>query len=479
MYEAEQQALEDSAVAKAGRDFDTFENDEAWARSKEDDQVDSQGKVIKEGRPIEDVKIEEWDEINKNLSSGLTKISSRSARASATARIAELRFDSEARTQDKINKIRIERGKNLSADTVVTLQQAGKFDLARDVIVRAAESGFYSPGERKAELKRNRNMQILNPYMLALGSGDLSKVEGARADVMGNLDIEDPLQRLSIYKSLLGEEDRLEADFQVDPRFEDNYLKALPLAMDGSLSLPSLIDERKNLTEKRFDGLVIIIKGRSSNSVNGGVTNSAGNAAMDKVMRELIVWRSRDPFSNYAEDIERAKLEIAMNPNISLNDVLQAQSRIDTISDQVMDNPDWLQLLDVERAAITGLTAGGFMSSGDKPVEARAYEEMELAFWRAARKDGPGFDANKWLDDNRVIYRSKTIQPKANKEGWKIIIVNGVFDIDATEKSIQDRGNALLNIIDTTTGATKTRDEVEQWYGDQLKTLSIATGTEY
>ncbi len=144
-----------------------------------------------------------------------------------------------------------------------------------------------------------------------------------------------------------------------------------------------------------------------------------------------------------------------------------------------MDNPDWRQLLDVERAAITGMTAGGFMSSGDKPVEARAYEEMELAFWRAAGKDGPSFDADKWLSDNRVIYRSKAIQPKANEEGWKIVIVGGEFDIDATQKSISDRGSDLLNNPDPMTGTVMSRDRVNEWYGDQLKTLSIATGEEY
>ena len=474
LYTAEQESKASAAVAEAESRLKRFTSGVEWELDKEPDQLDDEGNVIKEGRPMEEVKAEQWTELTAGLTDLLGGIQSRSARTAAEAKIQSLQLQAELDAQDKIDKMMLRRGKNRDFDSIAVLQGVGDFDGAATLI---KESQFLSPAERKAARRDNQEKRSLKPYLDVLATGNVALIDAAAAQVLDDLRIEDPDKRMSVYKQLILESDRLDAEMDDLKVFEDNYLKALPAALDGSLRIEQLVDERDAFTESRFDTLVSIIRGRSQNKSAGGETNQAGHAAMNNTIRTLMVYDSRDPTVSFKATVEQAKRDLAMNPNIDLDDLVQVHGRIDSLFSQIRSNPQWRQLLDVERAAMTGITESGFLQvTNDSKVETLAYEEMEQAFWNEAERAGPGFNAEQWLVDNRYQYRKRALEKSVLDAGWQIIDnADGTWiDVEATQESIMA---ALREKQRTdTTGHYETQEGQDIWIGKQMRLLKPILG---
>jgi hypothetical protein len=436
VYDAEQQTKQANAIAKTEADVAGFLASGEWEQEVTPEQKDFMGRTIRESRPMEEKKAEDWATIKKQTSGYLEGLTGRRRREAETA-LAGIYMKAEIEAQAKADKLRVRRAKNTTFDTVTMLQESGNFSAAREQIDTAAELGILSPAERKSALEQNREQEVLKPYYDAVSTQNLSTIEQARAAILTDGSIADAEKRMTVYKQLLAEEDRLQADEDDNPVFEQNYLKALPRAVDGSLSLDTLIANRDNLTESRFDTLTSIIRARSSNRSAGDFTNTAGEKYINDQIKNLLTWAYRDETVPYSEAVDQAKANILMNPNIGAADAMKALSDIDGYTKSIIDNPDWRQLLDVERASITGMTATGSFMAGDKDVEAEVYESLELGFYRAAMRQGDRFDADKWIAENRFKYRFDAISARAEKGGYNIVINEEGTGIDLEKTKIE------------------------------------------
>jgi len=483
LYEAEQQAKVDYAVAQTKMESKSFLAEADWKQDRADDDVDFQGRVIKKGKPTEQAKIEQWGKVKERVG-GLTEEISGKYKASAESQISEILFDAELEAQDKVNTILIQRGKNMTYDTVSVLQASGDFGGAREAIINGSDNGFLPAGERNAMLEKNLQRAAMNPYVDALTSGNGLFIDAAASSIQDNDSIP-PEKRASVYKQLIAESKRLEADFQNNPAFEDNYVQFLPGVINGTVGLNQVIENRKNLSDKRFDKLVGISMARTESKEGGDITSSAGQSVIDNVTRDVMTYALRDQTMPYDDQVERAKNLILADPRISTVDAGNAVKKLDALLKVQRDNPMYRKLLDVERAAITGMSGTGiFTVTADSQEEALIYETMELAFYEAAEAAGPTFSPKAWLDENRFSYRLPAIQKVAEKGKWGLVISADGKDLDfeLTQKNIENRANEKLALDEDDRegfmGSTPEERKLsaETWYGREISKLNRILG---
>ena len=484
LYQAQQQANVDSAVAKAQMQAKQWVEDPQWDRPTTEPREDFSGRIIEEGKPTEEVKLQQWGSIKNSMSDGVADIKGRYKKAAET-QIAQIQFEAELEAAKKVDQILIDRGKNTTNDTIVTLQDMGDYAGARQAIINGTDSGFLSPAERAAKLHENSQMQKMEPYADALTSGNSNAVAAAAADVRTRTDI-DPDKRTDLYKQLIAAEKQIEADEQADPVREKNYMTMLPGTIKGDVTVEQIIDAQRNgqLSDTRFDYLITIAKGRQDAKSSGMLTNSAGQKRIDEITRGVMLYSQRGvmPFN---KQVDEAKLAILRDGNISTDDADAAVKRLDALLKVQRDNPMYRQLLDVERAAITGVTGSGIYTvTVDSAEEALIYQEMELEFYEEAQRKGPDFEPRKWLNENRTFYRMNAIENYAAKEQWEVIKTpDGKIDLQGTKDSILARTNARLSIPEGETGSfvhpegeEATRKQATRWMGKQIEKLDKLMG---
>ena len=484
LYQAQQQANVDSAVAKAQMQAKQWVEDPQWDRPTTEPREDFSGRIIEEGKPTEEVKLQQWGSIKNSMSDGVADIKGRYKKAAET-QIAQIQFEAELEAAKKVDQILIDRGKNTTNDTIVTLQDMGDYAGARQAIINGTDSGFLSPAERAAKLHENSQMQKMEPYADALTSGNPNAVAAAAADVRTRTDI-DPDKRTDLYKQLIAAEKQIEADEQADPIREENYMRMLPGTIKGDVGIDQIIDAQRNgsLSDTRFDYLITIAKGRQDSKSGGSLTNSVGQKRIDDVTRRVMLYGVRDELTPYNEMVDQAKLEIMSDGNVSTDDADAAVKRLDALLKVQRDNPMYRQMLDVERAAITGVTGSGiFTVTVDTAEEARIYQEMELEFYEEAERKGPLFEPKKWLNENRTMYRMNAVEKIAEKGNWSVVkTADGKgIDMEATQQSIFAAANTRINLADKSKGfAGENMEEKEaaarRWVAKQYERLQAVSG---
>jgi hypothetical protein len=477
VYDAEQQTKQANAIAKTEADVAGFLASGEWEQEVTPEQKDFMGRTIRESRPMEEKKAEDWATIKKQTSGYLEGLTGRRRREAETA-LAGIYMKAEIEAQAKADKLRVRRAKNTTFDTVTMLQESGNFVAAREQIDTATELGILSPAERKSALEKNREMETLRPYHIAVSSGNINSIEQARAEILTDESITDPDKRMSVYKQLLAEEERLQSEQDDNPVYEQNYLQMLPGAVDGSLPLNQLIANRDNLTEDRFDTLTSIIRARSSNRSSGNFTTTSGERYIDQQLRNVLTWAYDDKTVPFDIAIRDAKANILMNPNIGASDAQKAVADIDKYAESIINNSDWRQVLDVQRAEITGISGGSvfMMSSADNDIEAEVYERLELDFYRAAISEGATFNPDRWISENKYKYRMPVIEKKAAEGRYQVAFTDdGEFDFEGTVENILARFNERINLSPEEDGFLE-REEAQRLVEKEVNNLKRLAG---
>jgi hypothetical protein len=479
MYNAEQQAQSDKKVAETMMQISAFQNDPQWDRQK--GTVDEKGNVI-DDKPTEEVMVKKWEQLRSNVGTGMEDLKY-AYRSKTESAVSQMLYEAELAAQEKIDKVRIERVRTEVDDSIVAMQQAGAFGMADEIIRNAFDSGIISADTRKAYKAINDERMSIDPYQKILASGDANAIRGAAAEIIDDTDIVNPETRMKKYKEMLAEAKRIEAlqNDDTNPALERNYRKIAPRLLNGSFSLEQALKayEEGNITKARYDHIETVIRGRSSNKSDlGGLTTSAGARFAANTIREVMSY-GPDAEVPYDEFIQQAKDAILADPDISTEDVMNAHNKINGLAKVVRDNPDWKQLLDIEKAAITGMSDGAmFVTSSANTEQVLAFQTMESDFYVAAMREGPNFDANAWLDANRFGYRKKAIEKYIqtdpylmNRPGVMVYLEgNKGVDIEKTEQQLLMRSKEIVQ-----------SGELEQevayiWVGLQVETIRNMAG---
>ena len=414
MLTAEEQSKAREADADNRIKLAEFESDPRW----EQDEV--------EGRPTEQVMLEEYETLEKEMEAVGEGLVIKSIQSELQSSIKLRSADTRLRMQDAGNKIRIRRTKARDALTIDKLQRAGDWETVSTTITAGYESGIYTMAERDGMLEQNRKLERITPYIDALGSGDESEMDAKALEALTDKTL-DADERVSMWRTLSSAADGEEADYHRE-RSERWSNNAVGMWRDyGALSVSDI--EGMDISPEMK---MTAIKQKRTDALSGKVYDNPAAVALGE---ELILSLYSDSNAN-VDNISKILGGMVTTGDLSSGTGLELQKKLMSISEDVFKGSNFSDVMRTAELEITkGIpTEDIFDFWGDNAALVGTIQsDWRSEMMRAKIDEGASFNPREYYEANIQRFRDRVDE----------IMPNTITDKAIRSKMIGLEGNAL------------------------------------
>ena len=387
---AEGEAAAGAALADLQVELTEFTGDPRWQQPELD------------GRPTADVLKEEWERKQRELLARKPAIGWRDARNAYEQRRTQLVGQAGVEVIGQQRKLMVDRGKALTDYEAQQYVNAGSYDLARQAYQRGIDSGLYSVAEYVQRTQTLEQTAVEDGYLRRIAPGADGDLAETVTAVLGDARLP-PARRNVLARTISAEAERRERETsavlqrgrQETAAFAWSNIDALSIADIARLNVDP--EDRTALFKAKRSAL---LDGEDRPSGVIAVSRALGDVAAGRETRGnalAAIQRARDAGEISEQTARKAREDVAG---------AAAAAFRDPVRDQLVS----LGARSLNKGVPSDQILTMFKAQEASERAALALE-WERDFTAAALRAGPGFDAQRWYEQNlpRYLKRSEAI----------------------------------------------------------------------